>query len=32
MHKAGMFSVGVDGTIRQVLLGEVPDAIAQLHW
>jgi len=27
-----LVSVGADGTIRQVLLGEVPDAVAQLHW
>jgi len=27
-----LVTVGADGTIRQVLLGEVPDAIAQLHW
>ncbi|TXH95756.1 MAG: TlpA family protein disulfide reductase [Rheinheimera sp.] len=27
-----LVTVGADGNIRQVLLGEVPDAIAQLHW
>jgi peroxiredoxin len=27
-----LVTVGADGAIRQVLLGEVPDAIAQLHW
>lgn len=27
-----LVTVAADGTIRQVLLGEVPDAIAQLHW
>lgn len=27
-----LVTVGADGTIQQVLLGEVPDAIAQLHW
>jgi len=27
-----LVTVGADGTIRQVLLGEVPDAVAQLHW
>ncbi len=27
-----LVTVGADGTIRQVLLGEVPDAIAQLRW
>lgn len=27
-----LVTVAADGTIQQVLLGEVPDAIAQLHW
>ena len=27
-----LVTVGADGSIRQVLLGEVPDAIAQLRW
>lgn len=27
-----LVTVGADGQVRQVLLGEVPDAIAQLHW
>lgn len=27
-----LVTVAADGTIQQVLLGEVPDAIVQLHW
>lgn len=27
-----LVTVGADGSIRQVLLGEVPDAVAQLRW
>lgn len=27
-----LVTVGADGMIRQVLLGEIPDAVAQLHW
>ncbi len=27
-----LVTVGADGVVRQVLLGEVPDAIASLHW